>query len=228
MSNKEIAKTETTALAPAPKNYITAVLEATKDQFLAANAGMDLDYVRIGEHLKMNKKGQFVLRSDENMVFGDSIDVVVAMGEQRYMLWGKDGSPEKGELIVAEKTREEAEKLLVSFLTIKPEAAERYTLNDIQLRYLAYVVPTNTLKPEEVPEVYLVSFAQSDTYGFGNYAKEIFRGNKDKGIKKGSGVNTVITRFTTAERATKDGNSYLGIDFSVVGPFNPEDFGIKQ
>lgn len=223
-----VATTETTAVAVPQQNYIVAMLESTKTAFMEANAGMDLDFVRMGEHIKINKKGNFILRSDENASFGDTLDVVIAMGEQRHTLWGAKESPEDGELICMAKTFEEAEQELQEYLELRPDAAERYSKNDIQLRYLAYVVPVSTLSPEDMPDVFLLSLAQSDTFGFASHAKSVYRGDKDKGVKKGTGVNAVVTRLVTEERKVKNStDTYLGVKFEILGAFKPEDYGIK-
>ena len=39
------------------KNYISAILEETKQGFVEANNGLDMDFVRMGEWLAVNKKG---------------------------------------------------------------------------------------------------------------------------------------------------------------------------
>ena len=41
-------------------NYISAILEETKQGFVEANNGLDMDFVRMGEWLTVNKKGNFV------------------------------------------------------------------------------------------------------------------------------------------------------------------------
>ncbi len=226
-TTKEVTKVEN-QVAEVKKTYITEMLESTKQKFTEVNAGLDLDFVRMGEFLKVNKKGNFVLRSDETASFGDTMDVVIAMGEQRHTLWGKKDSPEDGEIITMARTFEEAEQELQEFLELKPEAAERYSKNDIQLRYLAYIVPVNTIAADDMPDVYLLSLPQGDTYGFAAHAKSVYRGNKDKGVPKGTGVNAVVTRLTTEERKVKNNtDTYLGIKFEIIGKFNPADYGIK-
>ncbi len=77
------------------------------------------------------------------------------------VLWGLEESPEAGQLIVAERTKEEAEIVLNQWLAENPQAQERYELDAIQLRYMASVVPVSTLRPK----LYLRfnSMAQLDT-----------------------------------------------------------------
>lgn len=232
MSDKqttEVATTQQNAVVAAPQNYITVLLENVKHQFLEANAGLGLDYVRMGEYLKINKKGNFVLRVNEEQSFGDTLDVVVGAGETRYMLWGKKDTPEDGQLICVEQTEEEAKEVLAAWLEQNPEAQERYALNDIQLRYLAYIVRVEDLGPDSIPEVYLLPLSPTDTLGFGSYARLVYKGDKNIGIPKGCGVNRVITRMTTEERKKEGGTeTFLGIKFSAVGMFKPEEFGIQQ
>lgn len=225
----ELAQSRAVAAVPANSNYVAALLEQSKQEFLEVNAGMDLDYVRVGDWLKLNKKGNYVEAADDTVSYGDSIDVVVAQGEQRYMLWGADGSPEKGQIITAEKTREEAEAALGAYLAENPEAASRYNHEDIDLRYLAYIVPVSTLQPEESPLIYIFDFPKGDTIGWGKYAKAIFDGKfKQIGIPRKTGVNRIVTRFTSEERTNGNNESYLGTKFEPVGLFNPADYGLVQ
>jgi hypothetical protein len=210
-------------------NYIMQILDESKREFVEVNVGMDLDYVRVGEWLKLNKKGNYVESGDENVSYGDKVDVVVGMGEQRYMLWGKDKSPEKGQLIVAEKTMDEAKEVLGGWLAENPEAAERYVEGDIALRYLAYIVPVETLSPDEPPRIYIFDFPPGDTIGWGKFAKAIFDGKyKALGIPRKTPVNRVVIRFTSEERKNADNETYLGTKFEPVGLFNPADYGIAE
>lgn len=229
-NTNEVAVKQESAVATtaAGSNYITAILEETKQGFVEANAGLDLDYVRMGDWLKLNKKGNYVEKDDEEVSYGDSIDVVVGYGEQRYMLWGKDGSAEKGQLIVAEPTEAEAKEVLGQWLVENPEAAERYNVEDISLRYLAYVVPVSTLGGDDFPKIYLLSFAPGDTIGWGRFAMNVFKGKyKALGIPAKTGANKVVVRITSEERENSDKESYLGHKFEAVGLFNPADYGIK-
>lgn len=209
-------------------SYVAQLMQQSQKEFLEVNAGMDLDYVRVGEWLKLNKKGNYVEAGDENTSYGDNIDVVVAQGEQRYMLWGADGSPEKGQIITAEKTREEAEAALGAFLSENPEAASRYNDEDISLRYLAYLVPVATLDAEESPMIYIFDLPKGDTIGWGKFAKAIFDGKyKTLGVPRKTPINRVVVRFTSEERKNNSNESYLGTQFAPIGLFDPADYGIK-
>lgn len=207
-------------------SIIQTILESTKQQFLEANAGLDLDFVYIGDWLKVSKKGDFVERDDEDINYGDSIDVVIAMGEKRWTLFGEENSPEDGQLLVAEQEQEDAEAALGEWLMTNPEAAERYNADDLELRYVAYVVPVESLT-NEFPQVYLISFPKSTTIGFGKWTMQVFKGKyKDQGVPSKTGINKIVTRMTTVERK---GNNFewIGIEFDAVGMFNPEEYGIN-
>ncbi|PDY30982.1 hypothetical protein COM84_04645 [Bacillus thuringiensis] len=211
-------------------NYITAILEETKQGFVEANNGLDMDFVRMGEWLTVNKKGNFVEKDDENVMYGDNIDVVIGYGEQRWSVWGKQDSPEDGQLIVAEKTKEDAEVVFNQWLAENPQAEERYELDDIQLRYMASVVPVSTLSPEDFPRIYLMSFSPTDTIIFGRFAMNVYTGKyKALGVPSKLGVNKIVTRLVTTERKsrTNASNQWIGIDFQPVGVFKPEDYGIN-
>jgi len=232
--NKEAAVAVVEKNLPAEvhkKGYITQILESTMTNFLAVNEGLELDYVRMGDWVKINRKGNFVLSSDETVSFGDSIDVVIGKGEQRYMVWGADKSPEKGELIVAERNREDAEAALTAWLDQNPEAKERYNLDNVKLRYLAYIVFAEDINAEDVPPIYLISYAPGDSYGWGTFTRNVFNGHykTTHKIPKGSGANTVITRLISEVRDVKGStDSYVGIKFEPVGLFIPAEFGIQE
>lgn len=236
-------------------NYIAEVIQAKQAAFLEVNEGLDFDYVRMGQYLKINKKGNFVESRDENVSYGDTLDVVIAQGEIRWVLWGDDESPEKGQLIVSlpakeELLPEEAEGLtkvqigkkmitkaeqtaratldnwLATTAQTDPTVLDRYTQDDLQLRYLAYLVPVQFLNPEDSPKIYLMNFAPGDTFGWGQYGMAIFDGKyKSVGVPAGSGAKHVVTRLTTEERK-KDSTSWLGLNFTCLGLFNPQDYGI--
>lgn len=231
-----ISTTGTTAVAETPKvgnAFIQQMLIANQQAFMEANEGLDLDFVRMGDWLKMNKLGNFVEAADDTVNYGSNLDVVVGMGEQRYMLWGADGSPEKGQLIVAEKAREEAEAALNAWLYENPNAASRYTQEDIDLRYLAYVVPVDVLRiaAEEgvPPKVYLMDFPKGDTIGWGKFTKAVFDGKyKPLGVPAYTGASRVVIRISAEERKNPDNETYLGRKFDCIGLFKPEDYGVVQ
>lgn len=209
--------------------YISGLLQSIKEDFIAANDGLDMDFVYMGTWLTVTKKGNFVDKDDETINYGDSVDVVVGQGEKRWSLWGAEKSPEDGQLIVACKEKVEAEAMLEAWLIENPEATSRYSINDLQLRYMAYVVPVNTLGPDDFPKIYLMSFAPTVTISWGKYAMAVYQGKfKNFGIAARTGVNRVVSRLTTSEKEGKGNISWIGIDFEAVGMFNPADYGIVE
>ncbi|WP_371374466.1 hypothetical protein [Sporomusa aerivorans] len=210
-------------------NYITAMLENIKNDFLAVNEGMDFDFVNIGTWLSIDSKGNFVEKDSNDAVvanYTDSFDVVVGYGEKRWTLWGEQKSPEEGLLIVAKRDKEEAEQELTAWLQENPDAQCRYNLQSLELRYLAYIVPVSTLSPDDFPKIYLMSFPLTTTISWGKYAQGIYLGNGKKVlIPARTGVNRVVTRMTTSEKSSGN-NKWTGIDFEAVGLFDPRDYGI--
>jgi len=232
-TNNEVVTAEKNEVANPNQSYIAAILEETKRGFLEVNEGMDFDFVHMGEWLSRDSKGNFVEKEDETVNYGDSVDVVVGYGEKRYSLWGFDGTPEDGQLIVAEATQEAANEAFQAFLEISPDAAERYNYDDIKLRYMAMVVPVESLKDGEFPQIYNLSLSPSDTIIFGRWAMSIYQGKglaKEVGIPRGTGVNKVVTRLKTVERVNRNNKSqkWIGVDFEPVGMFNPKDYGITE
>ncbi|WP_371366259.1 hypothetical protein SRRS_06980 [Sporomusa rhizae] len=210
-------------------NYITAMLESIKQDFVTVNEGMDFDFVNIGTWLYIDKKGNFVEKDSNNAVienYGDSIDVVVGYGEKRWTLWGKKESPEEGVLITSKREKEEAEQELRAFLEENPEAQTRYDEGSLDLRYVAYVVPVSTLTADGFPKIYLLGFPKTTTIQWGKYAQGIYLG---KGVTAmvppRTGINRVVTRMTTSEKGSGD-QTWVGIDFEAVGLFDPRDYGI--
>lgn len=226
----EVATTNTNAVATQAvgSNYITLILEDIKRSFVEANEGLDMDFVRMGDWLTIDKKGNFVEAGDNGENFGDNIDVVIGFGEKRWSLWGLEKSPEDGQLIVAEKELADAQTQLAQWLEENPQAQERYKLEDLELRYMAYVVPVASLSPDDFPKVYLMSFSPTATIEYGRWAMGVFQGKaKSMGVPARTGVNRIVTRLSTSEKESRrNSNSWIGIDFTAVGMFNPEDYGI--
>lgn len=227
----QAAPTAVAQTPPAALTYITQLLSTIMDDFIAANAGLDVDFVYVGNWLVINKKGNFVEKDDETVSYGDHIDVVVGQGEKRWSLWGLQNSPEDGQLIVACREREDAVNMLNSWLNEHPEAADRYSVDDLELRYMAFVVPVEAVAasmqdPDSIPKVYLMSFSPTATISWGKYAMGVFQGKyKNMGIKARTGVASVVTRLSTKEMKGKDPSvSWLGIEFEAMGMFNPDEY----
>lgn len=224
-----IATTQNTAVAAVGKGgaaYITEILNGVMSEFIAANDGLDMDFVYMGSWLVIDKKGNFVEKDDDTVKYGDHIDVVIGQGEKRWSLWGAQNSPEDGQLIVACKEREDAEAMLTAWLQENPEAASRYSISDLELRYMAFVVPVDSIDADGMPLIYLMSFSPTATIAFGKYAMKVFKGGyKLAGIKPRTGVTSIVTRISTSEKKGKDPSiSWLGVDFEAMGMFNPEDY----
>lgn len=223
--NEVVEKEENAVANKGP--YITQILQSFKQEFEAVNVGIDLDFVHLGDWLVINSKGQFVEKQDESVNLGESIDVVFGSGEKIWSLWGAEDSPEEGKLIVGERKKEDAEAFLLNWLEENPEAMSRYSLDDLELRYIAYIVPVDSLG-EKFPQVYVTSFPKTDTLAWGQYARKVFFGKyKNVGVPANTGVNQVITRISTKERSN-DRQKWIGREFEPVGLFKPKDFGIKQ
>ena len=226
-----VAATPTAVTAQPATTYITSLLANMMNDFIEANAGLDVDFVYMGNWLVVNKKGCFVEKDDETVNYGDHIDVVVGQGEKRWSLWGLQNSPEDGQLIVACREKADAEEMLTAWLNEHPEARERYSLDDLELRYMAFVVPVEAVAesvkdPDVIPRVYLMSFAPTATIAWGKNAMNVYSGKyKASGIKARTGVASVVTRFSTKEMKGKDPSvSWLGIEFEAMGMFNPEEY----
>ena len=220
------AVTVTKGAAPA---YATQLLETMKADFVEANAGLDLDFVYMGSWLVFNKKGIFHEKDNEDIAYGDHIDVLIGQGEKRWSLWGLQDSPEDGTLIVARKEREEAASDLTLWLEANPDAASRYSLEDLELRYMAYIIPTACLgTADEIPKIYIMSFAPTNTIAYGKYAQKVFGGGyKAAGIPLRTGINRVVTRITTEDKKGKDPKiSWIGLDFEAIGMFDPADYNM--
>lgn len=225
-----IANTQSTAVAPLNSSrYIAEMLENLKQDFMAVNEGMDFDFVRLGTFLMISKLGKFVERDSNKEVivdYGDTIDVVIAKGEKRWTVWGESESEEEGQLIVAEQDKAVAEEKLQEWLNEKPERQTRYNLESLELRYMAWIVPVESITADEFPKIYTMSFPKTSTFGFGRYAESLYFGKASAaGVPARTPVNCVVTRMKTSEKSDKV-NSWIGIDFSAVGMFNPGDYGI--
>lgn len=136
-----------------------------------------------------------------------------------------------GQLIVACREKEDAVQQLTAWLQENPEAAERYSVEDLELRYMASVVPVDALSEADgIPKIYIMSFAPTATIAYGKYAMNVFRGAYKKiGIPARTGLTSVVTRLSTEEqRSRTDASvSWLAIKFEAMGVFNPEDYTTK-
>jgi len=217
---------EPKAQLPTTQAYVSNLFEKIQTEFLEVNAGMDLDFVYMTTWLQIDAKGNFVEKNSDEVVknYGDNLDVVIAKGEQKFSLWGKEKSPEDGQLIVAENTLEDAEAVFESWLELNPLAQERYSVSDIQSRYLAYIVPVESLT-EEVPKIYTLGMAPTSKMAFGQWSFNVFKGSYTaKGIKKNTGINNIVTKLKTVSKVNKQKENYIAIQFEAVEMFKPEKF----
>lgn len=200
-------------------DYAKMVFANAKKEFVEANEGMDLDFVFLGDWLSINKKGQFYEKSNLEVNYGDSIEVLVASGEERFTVWGKKDSKNDGELIVSDKSQENAIKMLQDFVDANPSEAKFYSETDVQSRYLAFVIPTKSIK-EGSPKIYMLSLSATAKFAFGRYTRNLFQGYyAANGVLKGTGVSKVITKIVSVEKTRDANTSYVTMDFSAVGMF---------
>lgn len=223
------SSTAVAAQPPVSTAYITQLLNNVFEDFKKANDGLDLDFVYMGSWLVIDKKGNFIDKDDDTVKWGDHIDVIIGQGEKRWSLWGLQNSPEDGQLIVACKEKDDAVQQLTEWLQQNPEAADRYSVEDLELRYMASVVPVEALGEDGIPTIYIMSFAPTATISYGKYAMKVFKGGyKVAGIPPRTGLTSVVTRLSTAEFKGKDPSiSWLGIEFEAMGLFKPEDYQKK-
>jgi len=222
-TSTEVATQET-------KAYVAALFQQMQEDFLAVNADMDMDFVYMTTWLSIDSKGNFVEKSGDEVIenYKDVIDVVIAKGEQKFSLWGHEDSPEDGQLIVAEDSRERAVEVFKEWLELNPQAAERYSEEDIQSRYIAYVVPVGSLK-EDTPKIYTLGMAPTSKMSYGQWGFNLYKGAfKAKGIEKGTGINQVVTRITTVSKTNKQKQNYIALQFDAVEMFKPEKYVAKK
>jgi hypothetical protein len=234
--NTQLTTQGANAVAPTA-SYVANLLENLKQDFLAVNVGMDLDYVRMGKWLTIDKKGRFQEKASqegtESIVYGDEIDVILASGEQRWMIWGARDTDDNGMVIATGKTREECEESLNAYLETNPDKAERYSAENIALRYMAVGVIIENLQKaqaeDDFPTIYMIPMATTNTFAFGNYTKDLYDGKyKAMGIPRRTAVRDVVTRLTTSEKKGKGTDTFVGIDFTAVALFNPAEYGITE
>ena len=220
----EVAVKEVGALVEKKQSFVEKIFAEVKNEFLSVNAGMDLDFVYLGTWLVIDSKGRFVDADDETVVYGDEIEVVVAQGEQKFMVWGLDKTPESGKVLVGESTREKALEKLNEVLEASPDLTG-YSEENIQSKYLAYVIPVETLA-EEVPKIYLLSMPGTAKIKWGKYAFDgLFKGKyKAIGIPAKTAVNQVVTKIVTKEQINADKQKYTTMEFEAIKMFKIEDY----
>lgn len=223
-----VATTQKNEVAKTNQAFITAMFEKMRNDFLEANEGLGLDFVHMTTWLTINAKGQFVDKDNPDLNYGDSLDVIIASGEERYSLWGKKGTKEEGALIVSELTRDKANEAFRDWCENNPQSADDYDEADIQSRYVAFVVPVASLLTE-TPKVYILGMAPTSKIAYGQWAFSVYSGKEAaRGIPKGTGINRVITRLKTVDKTNKDKENYIAIEFNAIEMFDETKHMKKQ
>ena len=218
---QEVAKVEKQEVAQKPKNevasYVGNLIKSMQESFLEANQGFELNFVYMGTWLMVNSKGQFYDKDNEEINFGDSINVVLGGAEQRFMLWGKEGSEQDGQLLIAENNKEAAEARLAALS--EEQANFDYTMADVQSRQLLFFVMLDDIK-SEFPTIYQLSLPQTGKIAFGKWALNVYRGaHKKDGFGKGTQLSSVVTNITTVEKR-KGNKNYIGYVFKAEAAFD--------
>lgn len=211
--SKEVATTNKGEVATI--SFSPAKFAQVKEDFVKANSNLGLDFVYIGQWLVINKKGQFIERDAPEVNYGDKMEVIIGAGEERFTLWGKENSAEQGTLLIAEKNEMEAHKKFDELVNSGAIDGTEYAYEDIQSRYVAQVIPVESMK-DESPKIYILSFAPTSKFAFGKWAYNLFKGSfASQGFPKGTSVSQVVTELTTIEKTT-DKFSYIMLDFKAV------------
>lgn len=101
----------------------------------------------------------------------------------------------------------------------------------LELTYLTYLVPVQTLKPGEWPKIYIMSLPKTTTISWGKFVFDIAAGTfaKNYGIPARTGIGDVVVRLGTAEfKQRANANvTWLGLTLEPVGLYNPADYGLE-
>jgi hypothetical protein len=211
---KDVAvKSENPAAVIAKK--VGDIVERVRGDFLAANANLGLDFVYLANWITIDGKGKFCDAATETK-FGETIDVIIGKGEERFTLWGAEGSEFEGQLLIAEGTIDEAYTKYAEMKENNEAFAAAHSSDDIASRYLMQIVPVESIK-SEVPEVFLIDLATSAKYAFGKFAAELYRkGNQPAGIPKMTPVSAVVVRLKTVDKTNANKQNYISIEFEAV------------
>jgi len=191
----EVAKSSTTALQ---KVDYTSMVKA----FRKKNQEFDLDMVDLGIRLTIDPKGRFQNKDDENDVH-DSMAVVILSGAAKFNLWGEDGTPDEGTLLITADTLEEAENAFdeLSAGENGEVFGQIYSKSDISQRYIITFAADDG-------NLYAIDMSKSSRFSFTNYVKMLF-------TSKSLGVSEVITKLTTEGRK-KGKNTWNVVVFTFV------------
>ena len=214
VESKEVAvKTENSAALIAKK--VGDIVERVRGDFLAANANLGLDFVYMANWITIDGKGKFCDASTETK-FGETIDVIIGKGEERFTLWGAEGTEFEGQLLIAESTIDLAYTKYAELKENNEAFAAAHSSDDIASRYLMQIVPVESISAE-VPEVFLIDLATTAKYTFGKFAAELYRkGNHAVGIPKLTPVSAVVTRLKTVDKTNANKQNYISIEFEAI------------
>lgn len=190
--SKEVAKNETGVVKIDYAAKIALFKEKTKE--------FDLDFVDLGTMLRLNAKGQFESKDNEEVVFNE-MTVVILNGKPRFNLWGKDDSPQANELLFSCDSEEEAKNKFEEFCAEDAVNEQMYSWSDVSKRYIITFVSDDG-------QLYAIDMSATSKYAFGAYAKKLFN---DHGV----GPMEVVTKLGT-ETKKKDRNSWNVVTFEFL------------
>ncbi len=183
--NKEVAVKENKAVGAV--NPIEA--------FKEANPGMEFDEVNLGVPLKINSKGQFCAKQDETVVFNEFKEIIVLSGKPQFVLWGKDDTPDEGELLI------DAENLIDARDAFAARCADAkmgevfkatYKEDDISHRYTIQFMA-------EDGNCYELNMSNTSRKAYKKYATQLFNGFL--GAPRQTGVAVCVTKMTTEAKS---------------------------
>ena len=168
--------------------------------FKEKNAQFDLDFVELGTFLKISKTGKLQSKDDDAITF-DAIKGVILEGKEQFTLWGKDDTPQDGELLIKENELEEAEAKFEELCAADDMFGALYSLSDIGPRYIITFVA-------EDGNLYAINMSKSSKYELGKHSKFCF-------VSLGVGLAEVVTKIGIQEK-TGGKNSWLAFKFDYV------------
>ena len=146
---------------------ITAKLE----DFNKKISRFGLKNLQLGIDLKITTTGKIQSRENEAIVF-DSLNCVIVAGHSQFVLWGEEGTPEEGKLLIDEKNIDDAhceyEKLVMGGIEgiegSEVTFEKMYTANNINERFVLTILG-------EDGNVYSLNMSKSSKREFEKYVK---------------------------------------------------------
>ena len=185
-----------------------------KADFLATNAGLGLDFVTLASWLYIDGKGCFYNKDSEE-VYGDKLNVVIGGGQERYTMWGKEGTAQAQTCVITADTREQAE-IMFNKLAAEDDKfdASQYTYEDIKEGYIAQLVTEKSMG-SDMPEILVYAMPVTAKYNFKAFVAKLFKGQYP-GFKKGTSATAVIIQMTTVSKKFGANKKYTTVEFSPV------------